>query len=123
MTTTFRDTLITCRECGKQFVLTVEKQRRSAEQGQATVPEMCGTCTQRVEYRGKLLGHVKWFSLEKGYGFIAAEDGADIFFHRDGVVLEEGQAPSTLEEGQEVLYEVMDTSRGPQAIQVELYQG
>jgi len=123
MTTTFRDRLITCRECGKQFVLTVEKQRRSAEQGQAAVPETCESCTQRVTYRGKLLGHVKWFSLEKGYGFITAGDGKDTFFHRDGVVLEEGQALSGLEEGQGVLYEVMDTSRGPQAFRVELYSG
>jgi CspA family cold shock protein len=120
MATTFRDTQLTCPECGKLFILTVEAQRRAAEQGQP-VPTQCTACTQRVRYRGRLHGRIKWFSPEKGYGFLTDDAGKDIFFHRDGVLLAPDQPLSALEEGQEALFEVIDTSRGPQAVRVELF--
>jgi CspA family cold shock protein len=123
MPTTFRDTLVTCRECRKQFISTVETQRKAVEQGEPQLPEMCDACMQRVKYRGKLHGRVKWFSLEKGYGFITADGGTDVFVHRDGLLLTAEQALSSLQEGQQVLYEAMETSRGPQAFRVELYEG
>ena len=122
MTTTFRDTLVACPECGQQYILTVEKQRKAAELG-ARLPETCESCTQRVRYRGKLHGRVKWFSLEKGYGFITDDAGKDVFFHRDGLLVETDQPIPTLQEGQQVLYEAMETSRGPQAVHVELFPG
>jgi len=115
----FRDTLVTCQECRKQFVFTVEKQRQMADRGLAAgVPDVCDACTQRVKYGDKLHGRIKWFSLEKGYGFIAEDGGGEIFCHRHGVPLtEEGTFPS-LEEGQAVLYERMDSPKGPQAVKV-----
>jgi CspA family cold shock protein len=77
-------------------------------------------CKQRIEHKGKLHGRIKWFSQEKGYGFLVQADGSEIFVHRTGIPLsEEGVAPD-LQENQEVLYEIMETSRGPQAVQVEL---
>lgn len=120
----FRDTLVTCEECGKQFVFTVEKQRRMAEGGlEVTIPGTCDTCTQRTKYGGKLHGRIKWFSGEKGYGFIVEASGNEIFVHRNSVPLtDEGTLP-TLDEGQEVLYEVMETPKGPQAIQVTPFHG
>ena len=115
----FRDTLVTCRECGKQFVFTVETQRKMTEQGQEiVVPDLCADCTQRVKYGGRLHGRVKWFSPEKGYGFITQDHGGEIFFHRDGVLpTGEGGLPP-LPDRQEVLFDVMDTDRGAQAIKV-----
>lgn len=115
----FRDTLITCQECGTQFIFRVEKQRKMAEQGLEVVPpDLCDSCTQRVKYGGKLHGRIKWFSREKGYGFIVQSGGEEIFVHRNSIPLtEEGTLPS-LEEGQEVLYEVRDSPKGPQAVQV-----
>jgi cold shock protein len=120
----FRDTLVTCRECGRQFVFTVETQRQMAERGlEVTIPDLCDACTQRVAYGGKFHGRIKWFSLEKGYGFIVRDDGTEIFVHRQGVPLDaEGTLPP-LDEGKEVLYEVMDTPKGPQAVQVTPYYG
>jgi CspA family cold shock protein len=120
----FRDTLITCQECSKQFIFTVETQRKLSDSGQeVTAPELCTDCTQRIKYGGQLHGRVKWFSLEKGYGFLVQDSGSEVFFHRDGIVpTDEGVLPS-MEEGQEVLYEVMDTSRGPQAYKVTPYSG
>jgi CspA family cold shock protein len=120
----FRDTLVTCEECGRKFVFTVEKQRQMAEQGQEVIPpSLCDGCKQRVRYAGKLHGRIKWFDLGKGYGFIAQDSGSEIFVHRSGVSpTQEGSLP-TLEEGQEVLYQVADTSKGPQAVDVTPYQG
>jgi CspA family cold shock protein len=120
----FRDTLVTCQECNKQFIFTVERQRKIAEQGSEVVsPDLCATCTQQVKYGGKLHGRIKWFDLGKGYGFIFQDDGTDIFVHREGIPLTEESTLPPLEEGQEVLYQVIDTPRGPQAVQVTPYHG
>lgn len=118
----FRDTLVVCKDCGKRFVFTVEQQRRMAENGQPVAePDLCSGCAQRVHYAGKLHGTIKWFNPEKGYGFIVQDGGNEVFFHRQGVPLtEEGQLP-LLEDGHEVLYDIIETPRGPQAVQVTLY--
>jgi len=120
---TYRDTLVTCQECGKTFYFTVEMQHRLADQGrEVTVPDRCEACTQRVKYGGKLHGTIKWFSEEKGFGFLAQGGGGEIFFHRTGVPLTEQGTLPPLEEGQEVLYEVLETPKGPQAVKVTPYQ-
>lgn len=60
-------------------------------------------------------GKVKWFSNEKGYGFIEAEDGEDVFVHFTGIV---GDGFKTLDEGELVSFEITDGNRGPQAANV-----
>ena len=60
-------------------------------------------------------GTVKWFSAEKGYGFIEREDGSDVFVHYSGLNME---GFKTLEEGQAVEFEVTEGAKGPQAINV-----
>lgn len=60
-------------------------------------------------------GKVKWFSNEKGYGFIEAEDGEDVFVHFTGIV---GDGFKTLDEGESVSFEITDGNRGPQAANV-----
>lgn len=52
-----------------------------------------------------LKGTVKWFNKEKGFGFLTSEDGADYFVHFTGIV---GEGFRTLEEGQEVTFEVSE---------------
>ena len=116
---TYRDTLVTCAECGREFVYTVEMQRQQAERGEElSLPEICQACRQRTQYGGKLHGRVKWFEAEKGYGFIVQDVGDEIFFHRSNVIQQDGGLPS-LDEGQEVLYEASETPKGPAASQVE----
>jgi CspA family cold shock protein len=60
-------------------------------------------------------GIVKWFNAEKGYGFIQLEEGDDIFVHYSAIQ-EEGF--KTLEEGQSVAFDIIDSDRGPQAANV-----
>jgi len=57
-------------------------------------------------------GTVKWFDPEKGYGFIEAEGGQDVFVHYSAIV---GDGFKTLDEGQRVEFNVVQGSRGPQA--------
>ncbi|WP_416827789.1 cold-shock protein [Ectobacillus polymachus] len=61
------------------------------------------------------VGKVKWFNGEKGYGFIQGEDGSDVFVHFSAI---QGEGFKTLEEGQEVTFEVVEGNRGPQAANV-----
>lgn len=60
-------------------------------------------------------GKVKWFSNEKGYGFIEADDGEDVFVHFTGIV---SDGFRTLDEGQSVSFEIIEGNRGPQAANV-----
>ncbi|MDO9534198.1 MAG: cold shock domain-containing protein [Bacillota bacterium] len=62
-----------------------------------------------------MLGKVKWFNKEKGYGFIEREDGEDVFVHYSAIQ-EEGF--KSLSEGQDVEFDIVEGSRGPQAANV-----
>ncbi len=60
-------------------------------------------------------GKVKWFNAEKGFGFIEVEGADDVFVHFSAIQ-EEGF--KTLEEGQNVTFEIVQGDRGPQAANV-----
>ena len=60
-------------------------------------------------------GTVKWFSAEKGYGFIEREDGDDVFVHFSAI---QTDGFKSLEEGQKVEFEIAEGERGPQAVSV-----
>lgn len=62
-----------------------------------------------------MLGKVKWFSKQKGYGFIEQDNGQDIFVHFQSIV---GDGFRTLEEGQSVEFDVVQGQRGEQAANV-----
>ncbi len=57
-------------------------------------------------------GKVKWFNSKKGYGFIEMEDGKDIFVHFKAI---QGQGFKTLDEGEEVEFEIRQGPKGDQA--------
>lgn len=60
-------------------------------------------------------GTVKWFNSEKGYGFITAENGEDVFVHFSAIT---GEGFKTLDEGQSVTFDIVEGARGKQAANV-----
>ncbi len=60
-------------------------------------------------------GQVKWFNAEKGFGFIEREDGDDVFVHFSAI---QQDGYKSLEEGQQVEFDIVDGARGPQAANV-----
>ena len=62
-----------------------------------------------------MLGTVKWFNAQKGYGFITTEEGKDVFVHYSGIV-EEGF--KSLDEGQSVQFDLTQGQKGDQAVNV-----
>ena len=60
-------------------------------------------------------GKVKWFNSQKGYGFITPESGKDVFVHHSAI---QGEGFKTLEEGQEVEFEIQQGPKGEQAVNV-----
>ena len=62
-----------------------------------------------------MVGKVKGFSAEKGYGFIEREDGSDVFVHYSAI---QDEGFKSLTEGQNVEFEIVDGNRGPQAANV-----
>ena len=62
-------------------------------------------------------GTVKWFNADKGYGFIAREQGGDVFVHYSELRM---SGYRTLEEGQRVEFNVVQGQKGPQAQDVDL---
>lgn len=63
----------------------------------------------------KETGTVKWFNETKGYGFISREERSDVFVHYSNI---QGNGFKTLQEGQEVEFEVEMGPKGPQALNV-----
>ncbi|MDR0268702.1 cold shock domain-containing protein [Paenibacillus sp.] len=60
-------------------------------------------------------GKVKWFNAEKGYGFIETSEGGDVFVHFSAI---QTDGFKTLEEGQDVEFDIVEGARGPQAANV-----
>lgn len=148
----YRDTLVTCATCGKDFIFRVEDQRRQSQRGEEIAPPAsCPACrgvtrperaahgawgeerrpeprretapsskAEKVEATvalgpGPHEGTVKWFDGEKGYGFLAHPDGAEIFFHRSGIAPGEGV---DFPDGAPVTFLIEQSEKGPQAVDV-----
>jgi len=60
-------------------------------------------------------GVVKWFSSQKGYGFVSQENGPDVFVHHSAI---QGEGDKSLEENQKVEFDITQGPKGPQAVNV-----
>lgn len=63
----------------------------------------------------RMKGTVKWFNNAKGYGFIGREDGPDVFVHYSAI---SGEGYKSLQEGDQVEFEITQGQKGPQAANV-----
>lgn len=132
-------------EEGNKFVFTVEMQRKLHKQGLPVEAESLSELNEQLPTpqqtsfeeeqqdeepkvpdtiqidpeTGKYLGRLKWYNPSRGYGFIARGAGEDIFFHKTGAIV----SPTELSEGQWVLYDVEQRKKGPEATEVEAYEG
>ena len=64
---------------------------------------------------GHYKGTVKWFNAAKGFGFLGRESGADVFVHYSAI---QADGYKALKEGDEVEFDIVEGSKGPQADQV-----
>mgnify|MGYP001229620971 CR=1 FL=1 len=81
---------------------------------QNNLSNKCARCTMEEFLMNK--GIVKWFNAEKGFGFIEIEGGDDVFVHFSAI---QGDGFKTLEEGQQVTFDIEQGNRGPQAANVK----
>jgi len=63
-------------------------------------------------------GQIKFFNSKKGFGFIAPEDGSDVFFHISG--LADGEDESKLQDDTAVSFDIEQADRGPKAVNVRV---
>lgn len=106
-----------CRRCGIGFTLTENYRDWLAQRGvRAVVPVLCPTCFMKVGPWPKQQGQVKWFNSYKRYGFIIAEEG-EVFFHQRQIV-EDNKV--SVHEGQTARFHVRYSTKGPEAVNVEL---
>lgn len=68
-----------------------------------------------VNGNGSLLGRVKWFNDQKGFGFITRDNSPDVFVHHSAIKMEGFR---TLREGEEVQFELLESPKGLQAVNV-----
>lgn len=112
---------ITCQRCGSGFVFTRTYHDLLVRRGVKEItPLLCPTCFLVDGPFPKQRGEVKWFNPRKQYGFIATEEGEQVFFHQKQILNDNNAVPR---EGQIVHFHLHYPPKGPEALNVELVEG
>ncbi|MFQ6014611.1 MAG: cold shock domain-containing protein [Anaerolineae bacterium] len=113
--------VVVCQRCGRGFVLTTTYcdflARRRVK---VVVPMLCLTCFLKAGPLPKQHGRVKWFNRRKHYGFIITEGGEEVFLHQRQLL---GGKGNELHKGQTARFHVRYSTKGPEALNVELIEG
>jgi CspA family cold shock protein len=118
-----KDIFLICGDCQNEFIYTRGQQWLAQQAGTASadMPTLCPMCTlyaQRVHAQGKpeaVQGVVKWYDTRKGYGFLALDDGREIFLHSSGIATGKGRG---IKRGKRVQALLEQTEKGLQATEV-----
>lgn len=96
------------------------EERRQAPREESSQEDVVGPDSIQIDpMSGKYIGRVKWYNARKGYGFILRGANEEIFFHRSAAV----DDPEALTDGLWILYDVEETKKGPEATDIEPYDG
>ncbi len=106
------DRYLICQNCGITFVRTGWEQKQDPAE-----PEHCSGCRHVLALTQRRRGAVKWYDKRKGFGFITASDGSEVFVHRQAL----GQVRS-LRRGDVVAFRIEQGEAGAQATEVERLQ-
>lgn len=97
-----------------------QSESRRSDRGSRRGDDIEGPASIQIDpMTGKYIGRIKWYNGRKGYGFILRGGGEEIFFHRSNTSAD----PDTFRDGLWILYDVEETQKGPEATEVELYEG
>lgn len=103
------DRTLACQHCGVRFVWTGWEQAQDGSE-----PAHCPGCRHLLALTLRQRGTVKWYDRRKGFGFITAADGSEVFVRRRALAQGSG-----LRRGQLVAFKVEPAAQGPQAVEVE----
>lgn len=111
---------VTCQRCGSAFAWSSTYLNFLKRRGiHVVVPVLCPSCFLREGELSKQRGKVKWFSPRKHYGFIVTNEGEEVFFHEKQLLEQEGEAP---QKGQPARFHLHYPIKGPEALNVELFE-
>ncbi len=110
--------MVVCQRCGRGFVLTANYMGMLTRRGiKVVTPVLCPTCFLKQGPLPKQRGTVKWFNHRKHYGFILAGDGKEIFFHQEQIL---ESREDEIQKGQMARFHTRYSTKGPEALNVEL---
>ncbi|MBN1485742.1 MAG: cold shock domain-containing protein [Chloroflexia bacterium] len=111
---------LVCLRCGRAFASSPTYLQFLARRGaRVTIPTQCPACFIKSGPLPKEQGQVKWFNPHRHYGFIETEAGDEAFFHETQVLGENASSPH---EGQKVQFHLHYPLKGPEALNVELFE-